>query len=328
MIPICPVVMGLAGPALSPDETHLLRQERPAGVILFKRNLSSADQVFALCHDVRKALGPRALIAIDQEGGRVDRLAVLGVKSPAPRLLGRRGAAACRAAGKRTGLALRALGINWDLAPCVDLGLHPHDVSGIGDRAFARYADRVTALGGAFLQGLEAAEVPGCLKHFPGHGRARLDSHVGMPQIPANRHALDRDLTPYRKLSRPTRAVMVAHCTYPALDCSGLPATLSRVIVTDFLRGKLHHRGIAVADDMEMGAIVMTFGMQEACKRALHAGNDLLLVCYSRPAIETALGVARGRGSERLGKFIASLPSPPRRYQATRVQELLRDLAL
>ncbi|MFN7973397.1 MAG: glycoside hydrolase family 3 N-terminal domain-containing protein, partial [Acidobacteriota bacterium] len=172
----------------------------------------------------------------------------------------------------------------------------------------------------------ESEGVPGCLKHFPGHGRARLDSHVDMPRISARRSALRKDLSPYATLCRATRAVMVAHCTYPALDPSGVPATLSRAIVTDLLRGDLGHDGLAVADDMEMGAIVKSFGMADACRLALDAGNDILLVCYTPAAIMAAIEVSRGRATRRVRSFAASLPPPPRRFEPGLFEELLRDL--
>lgn len=323
---ITPAVIGLTGPALTDDERHLLRLERPAGVILFRRNLRSAAQLFELCHDVRHELGPRAAIALDQEGGRVDRLATIGPASPSARALARRGPAACRLAGRITGQLLWQLGVNWNLAPCVDLGLYPYRVSGIGDRSFHREPAGVRRFAAAYLQGLEEAGIVGCLKHFPGHGRARLDSHVDMPRIRSRRAMLERDLRPYRGLLRPSRPIMVAHCAYPALDPEGLPATLSRRIVTDILRKRLKHQGLIVADDLDMGSIAKHYGGAEAARLALAAGNDLVLVCNSRRAIHQVLGAIRGRDGRRVATFLRSLPKPARRYSESQVTTLMDEI--
>jgi beta-N-acetylhexosaminidase len=260
-----------------------------AGVVLFRKNVQSAAQVAALVMDLqalaRAAGAPPLLVAIDHEGGAVTRFAPHPAAGPtmtplpSAMALGAAGdPALARAAGAVAGAELRALGIHLNFAPVLDVNTTPANPV-IGARAFGETAAVVTALGVAYLEGLQAAGVGATAKHFPGHGDTTVDSHLGLPRVDRTAARLEAvELAPFAAAVRAgVAAIMTAHVVYPALDPSGMPATMSAPILTGLLRGRWGYGGLVVSDALGMRAIVDHVGAGDAAVAAVAAGCDLLL---------------------------------------------------
>jgi beta-N-acetylhexosaminidase len=286
------LMVGLSGPRLDSREAERLELLAPCGVILFRRNLESVDQTLALLGEIRRRLGPEVILAVDQEGGRVSRLAPWVGPTPSAAALAPAGAPAVRRFACAVARALRALGIGLDFAPVVDL-CRSDAPNGIGDRSFGEdpeeVSEEVSRLAGAFLAGLQAEGVAGCLKHFPGLGDTAVDTHVDLAVSGGDRERLERHLVPYRRLGGEAACVMVGHGHYPALDPSPrLPASLSARVVRDLLRDELAFRGLIVSDDLEMGAVRAHDAGGAAAVAAVDAGCDLLLYCSALDRAEAA----------------------------------------
>jgi beta-N-acetylhexosaminidase len=275
------VCVGFDGTVL-PDHVRDLLRRGVGGVILFKRNLQDVEQVCALTADLhRHAAGP-LLVGVDQEGGRVTRLPAPFLSPPPAAVLGRTDDAnltfdTARAVGRE----LRAAGFNWNLAPVLDVHTNP-DNPIIGDRAFSPDPRRVARLGLLALRGFDEAGLLATGKHFPGHGETSSDSHRTLPESP---QTIDRwravEFVPFREAIRADiPSILVAHLNCPALDPEA-PSSLSPIIITDLLRGDLGFDGVAVSDDLEMGAITERYDIGEAAVRFIEAGGDLVLVCRS-----------------------------------------------
>jgi beta-N-acetylhexosaminidase len=263
--------VGLEGPELSRVEREILRRLPPRGVILFRRNLASLDGLERLVAELR-AIGV-AHLYLDQEGGPVDRLRELVAPSPSLERAARSGSA--RRAGEAAGAMLTALGFDVDLAPVVDRGLPDAGALVLGERCASSDPATIVRAAGDFLDGLHSRGVGGCLKHFPGLGRARLDTHEALPVLRADPGEEALDLEPFRRLMERARAVMISH----AAGADGRPASLSPAVATGLLRERLHFSGAAFSDDLEMGALAEFGRLPERCARAAAAGCDLLLVC-------------------------------------------------
>lgn len=294
---------------------------RIGGVILFARNVRSGPQVRALNAALRGAGGPGLPIAVDQEGGRVARLAKAGVPDgPTARALAAPGdPAAARRWGRQTGKALRELGFSIDFAPVLDVDTNPASPV-IGDRSYGPDPERVTAFGREAALGLIEGGVFPCGKHFPGHGDAALDSHRDLPTVAHDVERLEAvELAPFRALADVLPAIMTAHVRYPALD-PAVPATLSEAVVTRLLKGRMGFAGVVVSDDLEMSAVADRYGPEEAAVLAVSAGVDMLLYCHRRARWEAA-HAALVREGERSPAFrarmedaaarVAHLWSPP-----------------
>jgi beta-N-acetylhexosaminidase len=283
------LMVGLPGPELDDALEARLREIGPGGAILFARNLVSPAQTQRLLARLRTVLPPPSLLAVDQEGGRVSRLEPWIGPTPTAAALARAGEVATREFAGATGALLRALGFNLDFAPVVDL-CEPDVANGIGNRSFGTDPQLVSQLAGAFLDALQAAGIAGCLKHFPGLGPTAVDSHVELPTSQRTRRELERlDLHPFARLAGRAACVMVGHGHYPALDDRGKwPATLSRPVVSHWLRSRLGFRGLVVSDDLEMGAVASLDREGQAAVSSVEAGCDLLLYCRRLELAETA----------------------------------------
>jgi beta-N-acetylhexosaminidase len=286
--------VGFEGKTPSAEVLELVRRG-VHGVILFHRNVESAEQVAELSAALKRAAGRPLLVAIDQEGGRVARLrAPQGfTELPPMRAIGETGdAELARAAGALLGRELRAVGIDQDYAPVVDVDTNPANPV-IGDRSFSRDPEVVARLGAALAAGLQSAGVAACAKHFPGHGDTSQDSHKDLPHLP---HALERleavELLPFRALARvPVASVMTAHVVFDALD-RRRPATLSPEVMR-LLRERVGFAGCAVSDDLEMKAVAEHFPLEEAAPGAVAAGVDALLVCHTAAQQHRAIDLVR-----------------------------------
>ena len=296
MSPPRAVVVGLAGTTLAPAERRRLAEGQPLGCILFRRNVEDRPQLRALCSEIRTALGRAdAPILVDQEGGRVARLAppVWRAYPPAARLgaLAERdrtkAVATAGVLAQRIGLDLAEVGIDWVCAPVADLRLAETHAA-IGDRAFAADPAVVADLAGAMIAGFRSAGVVAILKHAPGHGRARVDPHLALPTVTAPRATLAADFAPFRALAG-VPAAMVAHVVYTALD-GERPASCSPRVV-ELVRHELGLAGLLFSDDVDMGALAGGTGAR--VRAVLAAGLAAALQCTGVPAdLDAALAAA------------------------------------
>ena len=286
------VMLGITGRELNGDDMRRLRHPLAGGVILFSRNLESVEQMVDLTNDLQ-ACSPHSplLISIDQEGGRVSRLPKGFTIFPPCDLLGRcNSTELAYAAAATIAKELRAVGVNMNMAPVLDVNSNP-DNPIIGDRAFGTTPDVVCELGLATAAGLQDNKVVACGKHFPGHGDTNADSHKELPVVEASRERLEViELPPFRRaVKQGVASMMTAHVLYRALDHE-LPATLSPTIINDFLRQELQYNGVVLTDDLEMHAIIDHYGVEDAAVRAVLAGCDVLLICKDRDREVAAFG--------------------------------------
>jgi len=259
-----------------------VRDIQPAGFILFARNVEEPAQVLELNRELASLVDPRypALLSVDQEGGRVQRVRAPATVWPPMRDLGRAERVELTArVSAAMAIELRAMGFNLNFAPDADVDSNP-DNPVIGDRSFGRDPEQVAAHVAAFLTAHQDAGVIACAKHFPGHGDTHLDSHLALPTVELDRPALSaRELVPFRAaLAAGVGAVMTAHIVFPAWD-EDVPATLSPRVIGGVLRGELGYDGVVISDDLEMKAVHGRWPIAEASDRMTKAGVDILLCC-------------------------------------------------
>jgi beta-N-acetylhexosaminidase len=298
-------MIGFEGTEVTPDLRAWMRKYRPGGIILFSRNLVNPAQIAQLTNDLQALAGEMPLlIGIDQEGGRVSRLpSDFTVFPPAATVAQSGSTELAYQAAAVTAKELRAVGINMNMAPVLDIHSNPSNPI-IGNRAFGTEPEQVCLMGAATLAGLHDHRVLACGKHFPGHGDTSTDSHVELPVVHATRERLENiELKPFQyAIAHGLQAMMTAHVHYPALDPKN-PATLSSIILTDLLRHQMGFSGVILSDDLEMGAIVNHSAVGEAAVRSLQAGVDMLLVCKTRALeTETIEAVCRALESHELDK--------------------------
>lgn len=274
-------MVGFPGTTVTKPMSSLMNTYQPGGVILFSRNLHGRDQIIRLTNHLQQLSSQeRLLIAVDQEGGRVSRLPRGFTLFPSCATLGRCDSSELAyAAASTTATELRAVGMNMNMAPVLDVQTNP-DNPVIGDRAFSSSPTQVSALGLATVAGLQDNKVLACGKHFPGHGETSVDSHQALPTVGASAERLrEIELRPFaHAIENGLASIMTAHVRYAALD-DRRPATLSPYIVGELLRHELGFQGLVLSDDLEMRAIRDHFGIGEAAVLALQAGADMILVC-------------------------------------------------
>jgi beta-N-acetylhexosaminidase len=281
-------------------------------VVLFARNVETVDALSRLVGELKELAGP-PWIAVDQEGGPVDRLR--GLFGPAVSLRRAALAGEARLAGELAGEACERFGIDVDLAPVVDRSLAERGERVLGERSAGSDANEVALAAEQFLKGLHARGVGGCLKHFPGLGRAARDTHVELPRVPEDAREEELDLLPFRQLMEEAGAVMVSH----AAGADGRPASLSPSRATGLLRGILGFRGAAFSDDLEMGALSAFGGLPERSAAAARAGCDLLFVCRELSSLPACVeAVEREVPSERRAEASRRLDAYGRRLEALR----------
>ncbi|HEX3109100.1 MAG TPA: beta-N-acetylhexosaminidase [Thermoanaerobaculia bacterium] len=273
--------IGLTGQSITDLERRILTEASPYAVVLFGRNIGGAEQLRELVREIKSLAAQPPVMMIDQEGGRVDRLRHLipGLPSAEAFAEGEKPAEMSAWLGRVIGMALRYFDVECDLAPVVDIRGEASP-KGLERRTFGSDAKSVIELAGAFMRGLHDRGTASCLKHFPGIGIGSADPHYGATVIDVPLGTLlDRDLAPYAALGPEAKAIMISHGTYPQVDESGLPATLSRTMTHDLLRNRLHFEGIAISDDMEMHAVSDLGPYESISERALMAGNDVIMFC-------------------------------------------------
>lgn len=284
-------VVDFPGPSPSPGLERLIADRHIGGVVVFRKNVQSPAQMAALTaalQDIATRAGAPALwVAIDHEGGVVNRFgrAVAGGDSmrvtplPSPMAMGAAASPAlAKDAGRVAGRELRAMGIHHNYAPAVDVNSNPANPI-IGARAFGESPALVESMGLAYIDGLQSAGVAATVKHFPGHGDVTVDSHLALPRVDHPMERLERvELPPFAAAVRAgVASVMPAHIVYPALDPTGVPATMSRPILTGLVRERWQFQGFICSDSLQMRAIADNYGVGDAAVAAVAAGCDQLL---------------------------------------------------
>ena len=285
-----PIMLGLEGVGLTPEERELLRHPLVGGVILFARNYASVPQLCALVAAIHDVRDPKLMIAVDHEGGRVQRFRDGFTKLPACALIGKaydgkhkRGLHLAEKAGWLMAVELRAAGIDFSFAPVLDLRKGISKV--IGDRSFHRDPEIVANLARRYIHGMRRAGMEAVGKHFPGHGSVVEDSHHA---VPVDRRSFEdmqlEDLLPFERLiTTGLAAVMPAHVIYPAVD--ERPAGFSPVWLQDILRRQLNFHGTIFSDDICMAGAEVAGNFIDRAHAALLAGCDMVLVCNNRKAV-------------------------------------------
>lgn len=298
------LMMDIAGTWLTAEDRQLLRQPEVGGLIIFARNIESPRQVRELCQSIR-AVRPDLLLAVDQEGGRVQRLRQGFLRLPAMRAIADNHNAEELAehCGWLMATEVLAVGLDLSFAPVLDLDHQRSAV--VGSRAFEGDPQRATTLAAAFIRGMHQAGMAATGKHFPGHGWAEADSHVA---IPLDERSLDEiracDMQPFRRLASELDAVMPAHVIYPQVDEQ--PAGFSRRWLQDILRGELGFDGVIFSDDLSMAGAHVAGDAGKRIEAALAAGCDMGLVCNDRGSAELALSALQRlqvRPAERLQRM-------------------------
>ncbi|MDM9650334.1 beta-N-acetylhexosaminidase [Pseudomonas wenzhouensis] len=298
------LMMDIAGTWLTAEDRQMLRQPEVGGLIIFARNIESPRQVRELCQSIR-AVRPDLLLAVDQEGGRVQRLRQDFLRLPAMRAIAdnHNAEALAEQCGWLMATEVLAVGLDLSFAPVLDLDHQRSAV--VGSRAFEGDPQRATTLAAAFIRGMHQAGMAATGKHFPGHGWAEADSHVA---IPVDERSLDEiracDMQPFKHLASTLDAVMPAHVIYPQVDEQ--PAGFSRRWLQDILRGELGFDGVIFSDDLSMAGAHVVGDAGKRIEAALAAGCDMGLVCNDRAAAELALSALQRlqvRPAERLQRM-------------------------
>ena len=291
------LVVGLQGHELTSLERAWLRLVRPAGVILFRRNIADAEQTRTLLNEATGLCARHSVRYVDVEGGTVNRLRDALAPMPSAQAVGAAARSTAnetkrprknfgansiaREFGELVALSVRAFGFNTTLAPVVDLAL-PQSAEVMGTRSVAPAAADVIAFARAFMEGVATHGVISCGKHFPGLGGAASDTHFETPEISRTwPQVWNEDLAPYRELHSAMPIIMTNHAAYPKTPGKHMPASASRFWITTVLRQRIGYRGIILSDDLEMGGILKFLSVDEAAVAALRAGSDLLEICHS-----------------------------------------------
>jgi beta-N-acetylhexosaminidase len=289
-----PLMIDLAGTAVTPEETELMRHPLVGGVILFTRNYVDPEQLTQLVASIHSARSPPLIVAVDHEGGRVQRFRDGFSELPPARRIGhefdldaRAGLSLARHMGYLMAAELRSVGVDISFAPDVDLDYGISEI--IGDRSFHARPQVVGQLAVAYMRGMRDAGMAATAKHFPGHGAVVADSHTSLPVDRRELADMSDDLGPYSRLiANGLPAVMAAHVLFPEVDSH--PASLSSRWIRDVLRGDLRFQGVVFSDDISMGGAAAAYGdIVTRARQALSAGCDMLPVCNNRAGVVTLL---------------------------------------
>jgi beta-N-acetylhexosaminidase len=313
------LLVGVPGLDLDSETARLFRKVQPGGYILFGRNIRSASQLRKLIDDLRDLSPIEPIITIDQEGGRVSRLKLIGNEPPNAQQLRKKGdPALIREHGRLTGELLRLFGFNLDLCPVLDISFDDDADNSLRGRCYGSSVKEVIAFAGAFNEALLETGILSCGKHFPGYAAATLDPHHELPCIDRSREELNRtELAIFRELAPRVSSMMVCHAWYPAFDPEKTPASFSRSIVTDLLLSEFDFDGLIMTDDLDMGAITNEAGLMATIERAMLAGNHLAMICHrihlieeARAALEKAERAPLGRALAAVDRFKQKIVAP------------------
>jgi beta-N-acetylhexosaminidase len=282
------ILTGVPGLELDSETAALFRRVQPGGFILFGRNIQSARQLRKLIDDLRDLSEIEPIITIDQEGGRVSRLRLIGNEPPnAQQLRDRNDVALVRRHGEITGQLLRIFGFNLDLCPVLDISFDDEADNSLRGRCYGKTVEQVVRLAGAFNDAMRGEGILSCGKHFPGYSAARVDAHHDLPKIDRTREELDeQELAVFRHFVPLVDSMMICHGWYPCFEPRKIPASLSHRVITGLLGAEMDFHGLVMTDDLDMGAILNEYGLEETIRLAIAAGNDLAMICHRVPSID------------------------------------------
>ena len=329
------IMTGVPGKELDAETARLFRRVQPGAFILFGRNLQSATQLRKLIDDLRDLSDIEPIITIDQEGGRVSRLRRIGNEPPnAQQLREKNDIDLIRRHGDITGRLLRLFGFNLDLCPVLDISFNDDAENSLHGRCYGKDVEQVVRNAGAFNEAMRGQGIGSCGKHFPGYSAATSDAHFQLPRIDRTREELDlNELAVFRQFVRDVDSMMICHAWYPCFEPQPKPATVSRRIVTELLRNEFGFDGLIMTDDLDMGAILTAYRLDDTIRLCLEAGNDIMMLCHRVPEIETVLRILGTlpsdqieRAQQHVGKFKKNL-SPAQKFSESAFQEINTEIA-
>jgi beta-N-acetylhexosaminidase len=312
------LLVGVPGAELDSESARLFRQIQPGGFILFGRNIKSPQQLRKLIDDLRDLSCVEPIITIDQEGGRVSRLKLIGNEPPNAQQLRDCGDLdLIRCHGDMTGRILRIFGFNLDLCPVLDISFDDEADNSLRGRCYGRDVAEVIEKSSAFNEALRATGVMSCGKHFPGYASAGLDPHHELPRIERSKELMEEhELAVFRHFANSVDSMMIGHIAVSGLDAVNRPASLSPVIIRDLLRKDMGFEGLVMTDDLDMGAILNHYGFDETMRLGIEAGNDMLMICHriemaaaAKKAIDT-MGKKLDEGLEAMARCKSRLAPP------------------
>jgi beta-N-acetylhexosaminidase len=329
------IMTGVPGKELDPETARLFQRVQPGAYILFGRNLESPTQLRKLIDDLRDLSEIEPIITIDQEGGRVSRLRLIGNEPPnAQQLRDKNDIDLIRRHGDITGRLLRLFGFNLDLCPVLDISFNDDAENSLLGRCYGKTVEQVVQNAGAFNEAMRGQGIASCGKHFPGYSAATSDAHYQLPRIGRTREELDRnELAVFRQFVDDVDSMMVCHGWYPCFESRPTPATLSRRIVTDLLRHEFGFDGLIMTDDLDMGAILTGYRLDDTIRLSLEAGNDVVMLCHRVPEIETVQQILNTLPADRIQRaqqHIADFKkniSPPQTFSEQAFREINQEIA-
>ncbi len=324
------LLVGVPMPELDLETAKLFRQIQPGGFVLFGRNVKSAKQLRQLVDDLRELSQVEPIVAIDQEGGRVSRLKIIGNEPPNAQQLRDKGdESLIRTHGELTGELLRLFGFNLDLCPVLDISFDDQADNSLRGRCWGTSVRQVIRFAGIFNQALLSTGVLTCGKHFPGYAAAGLDPHHDLPRIDRSKSELeDCELAIFREFREHISSMMVGHAWYTAFDSDKVPASLSANVITRLLKEDMRFPGLIMTDDLDMGAIINEFGFPDTISRAMAAGNDMAMICHRVPMAEEAIGILGQLDHKTIDRALAAVAAfksrlaPPAPFSEARFREL------
>jgi beta-N-acetylhexosaminidase len=333
------IITGVPGKELEPATARLFRKVQPGGFILFGRNIERAAQLRKLIDDLRDLSEIEPIITIDQEGGRVSRLRLIGNEPPnAQQLRDKDDVDLIRRHGDITGRLLRLFGFNLNLCPVLDISFDDDADNSLRGRCYGKTVEQVVRNAGAFNEAMKGQGIASCGKHFPGYSAASSDAHYQLPRIDRTREQLDQnELAVFREFVDDVDSMMICHGWYPCFEPKKTPATLSRRIITDLLRNELGFEGLVMTDDLDMGAILTGYQLEDTIRLVVAAGNDLAMICHRIPEIENVhriLGTLPREQIDRALKSVAHFKknlTPPDEFSEEAFRKIdaeIRDLRM
>ena len=303
------ILCGVPGKELDAVSAELFRRVQPGGFILFGRNIESAPQLRKLIDDLRDLSETEPIITIDQEGGRVSRLRLIGSEPPnAQQLRDKDDVDLIRRHGDITGRLLRVFGFNLDLCPVLDISFDDNADNSLRGRCYGKNVEQVVRNAGAFNDAMRKQGIASCGKHFPGYTCAKSDAHYELPKIDRTREELDQnELAVFRQFTDKIDSMMICHGWYPSLEPEKTPASLSRRVITDLLRIEFGFDGLVMTDDLDMGAILNGYGLEQTIRLAIEAGNDLAMICHRIPEIENVRKILETLPRDQVDRALASV---------------------
>jgi beta-N-acetylhexosaminidase len=312
------LLVGVPGAELDSDSARLFRQIQPGGFVLFGRNIKDPEQLRKLIDDLRDLSSVEPIITIDQEGGSVSRLARIGNEPPSAGQLRDSGNLdLIRRHGDITGRILRMFGFNLDLCPVLDIAFDDEADNALRGRCYGRNVVEVIENATAFNDALRATGVLSCGKHFPGYASAGLDPHHELSRIERSKELMEEhELAVFRHFAPTVDSMMIGHIAVSGLEEVNRPASLSPVIIRDLLRQDMGFSGLVMTDDLDMGAILNHYGLDETMRLGIEAGNDMLMICHriemaaaAKNALDT-MGTKLDEPLEAMARFKARLAPP------------------